>query len=71
MKLIRAQFQEVLAIQCGTFTLNIILKGRGIDPEVKLSANGNIDMGAILAGEFREETFQVCYVTNLPSRCIM
>ena len=54
------QFQEVLEIHSATSTLHMTLCGRGVSPIVNLSVEGHqLDMGAVIAGEYREETFKV------------
>jgi len=38
----------------------VTLKGQGVSPKVSLSVrDGIMDMGAVITGEYREETFQV------------
>ena len=59
-KLISLQFQEVLHVDTGSSCLHITLKGRGVSPVVNLSVNEHLmNMGTVIAGEYREETFKV------------
>ena len=50
----------MISIKTHTAALHITLKGRGVSPNISLSVrDGLLDMGAVIAGEYREETFQV------------
>lgn len=66
------KFQEVLKIQSGTFTLYFTLKGRGISPQLDLSVkDSTMNLGAVLAGELRDESFQITNASTLSIRyCI-
>lgn len=49
-----------MRILAPTSTLHITLAGKGVSPMINLSVkDGMYDMGAVIAGEYREETFKV------------
>ncbi|KAK2188128.1 hypothetical protein NP493_143g01026 [Ridgeia piscesae] len=53
-------FQEVLKIHCPDSVLALTLKGKGVQPVVSLSIEDNLmDLGAVVVGEYREETFKI------------
>ena len=55
-----AKFQETLEIQTPTSTLHVLVKGNGISPLINLSVEGGCyEFGAVIAGEYREESFKV------------
>ena len=65
------QFQEVLEVKSATSTLHITLKGEGVSPVVNLSIENNeLDMGAIIAGEYREDHFKVSLPYSLTDQLI-
>jgi hypothetical protein len=48
------------------------LKGKGVSPLINLSIkDGVYDFGAVIAGEYREETFRVSYTTNYWSKSVV
>ena len=54
-----AKFQETLEIQTPTSTLHVLVKGNGISPLINLSVEGGCyEFGAVIAGEYREESFK-------------
>ncbi len=58
------QFQEILELQTGTTCLQLTLKGRGVSPLVSVSVEGDcLDMGTVLAEDFKDETFKVGRIT--------
>ena len=62
------QFQEVLDVETGTSCLYITLKGRGVSPVVNLSVSESLmDMGTVIAAEYREDTFKV-HLIHLPDQ---
>jgi len=60
---VQFQFQEQLHIACEGGELHLTLVGKGVSPLVSLSPaigeKGIMDMGAVMAGEYLEKTFQV------------
>ena len=62
-----AKFQETLEIQTPTSTMHVLVKGNGISPLINLSVEGGCyEFGAVISGEYREESFKVCVRGSFP-----
>ena len=54
------QFHELLEVRCPRNTLNIKLKGRGVQPVISLSVeDGLLDLGDALVGDTISSSFTV------------
>ncbi|ELU13530.1 hypothetical protein CAPTEDRAFT_225037, partial [Capitella teleta] len=63
------EFQETLEIRCPNSCLSITLKGKGVSPVVTLSVENNImDMGAVIEGEYQEDSFKIVNTSTLAVR---
>ena len=62
-------FQENLRIYSDTSSLTVTLKGKGVNPEVKLDPEDQLlDAGPVLLGDFVEKTFTITNISNFENK---
>lgn len=55
-----------------TSSLSVILKGKGVNPEVKLDPEDQLlDAGAVLIGDEVEHTFTITNISNFENKFIL
>lgn len=60
------KFQQVLEIRSSLSTMYLTLKGVGVCPIVSISVDdGLFDMGNVMTGDSKQDTFKVCKTRSL------